>query len=278
MLTQRSSYVVDITMKYFILLFILCLNGNAQTSIQNELAAGKGFVDHYSLKNGQARKMVVKVITNPDDDDKIIGKWIYKFPSTNVITGKLYRNGALISTVELELDANKRTVFKNLNFKDENVGWERTISNIEYGEKSKEFQILNKEGEIESIMHVEFDSLKSPTKITTLDMHGKFKALATADYDYRNGTFNYKVFKKDMSIEMDRVEYYNLNYILKRNEFGDITEMFWPIAFAKKDVTIKHKIEYDYDKKGNWTKITRILVTPETEKVLSIIKRKINYQ
>lgn len=264
-------------MKCIILLFILSLHVNAQTSIHNELGSDKGFSEQYTLKNGQARKIVVKVITSPNDD-KIIGKWIYEFPSSNVITGKLYSDGELLSTTELELDAKKRIVSKNENFLHEKVGWERTITKIEYGEKSKEFQILNNEGEIESKMHVEFDSLNSPTKITTLDMHGEFKALATADYDYRNGTFNYKVFKKDMSIEMERVEYYNPNYILKKNELGDITEMFWPIALVKKDVTIKHKMVYDYDKKGNWTKVTRTLSTPETEKVLSIKKRKIKYE
>lgn len=78
-----------------------------------------------------------------------------------------------------------------------------------------------------------------------------------------------------MSSNLDNLEYFNPNYLIQENEFGDITEMYWPTA--KKGSNAVHIIEYKYDKKGNWIRIKKILTTPERRKVLKRVTRKFIY-
>lgn len=264
-------------MKHTISIFILIisLSLNAQTSIYTELTSSIGPSDYYLLKQEEAREITVNVITNPNDKDRYVDKWIYEFQSSGLIRTKLYRDGDLLSTSEFELDSKKRKISNKVNFKHKALGWERTNSKIVYGENLKELHLLNAQGKIKYKMIVEYDSLNSPVKITSLSNGGEFDGLEIADYDYKNGTYVYKVYRNDMSIVLDKIEYYNPNYLIQKNEYGDIIEMYWPTA--KKGSNVVHKIEYKYDKKGNWTKIKIMLITPDRKKVLETATRKIQY-
>jgi len=156
------------------------------------------------------------------------------------------------------------------------MGWERKSIKYAYSPFSKELQFLANDGKIKYRMLVQYDSLNLPVRITSMNNQGKLDGLSIAKYDYQNATYRYVVFKNDNSIVLDKIEYFNPDYIIEENENGDITEMFWPTA--KKGSNVIHKLEYKYDKLGNWTKLKKVLITPERKKVLAIITRKIKYK
>lgn len=232
-------------------------------------------MDYYILKYGKASEIRVTVVNNPNDD-KYVDKWEYEFKDDNLVRGILYRDSELLSRTEFELDSLNRKISLKENFKHKALGWKRTDSRTLYTENKKELQFLNSTGDIQYKMIVEYDSVHFPIKITSYNSQGEFDALSTASYDYDSNTYRYKVYKNDMSVVLDQPKHFILNYILQKNEFGDVTEMYW--ITSNKEANVRHVIEYKYDKKGNWIRKKRRLITPDRKKVLSVISRKIKYK
>ena len=72
---------------------------------------------------------------------------------------------------------------------------------------------------------------------------------------------------------MNEVLKNKLNFEIKRNEFGDLEEFYWPTS--KTD--IKYIVEYKYDKQSNWVEMKKIQINGNQKKTTEIIKRKIKY-
>lgn len=258
-----------------ILLCFFCWNISfAQTSIHTEIISSFQPENHYLLKVGEAKRITVKKINNPNDN-RLVDEWIYDFETKKKVNGKLYRDNSLITTRAFELDSINRVISNNTNFKHKALGWERTIIKYVYGTSSKELQFLDNNGKIKYRMLVQFNDMNLPIRITSFNSFGEIDGLSIADYDYEKGVFRYVVSKSDGSIVLDKIEYLNPNYLLERNDHGDISEMFWPTAKIGSNVV--HKLEYKYDKLGNWIRLKKIMVTPESKKTLAIITRKIDY-
>ena len=59
----------------------------------------------------------------------------------------------------------------------------------------------------------------------------------------------------------------NSNFIIDKNENGDITKMYW--ILTNKDDPYIHEIEYEYDEKGNWIGLFKYIVNPKGEKKIN---------
>jgi hypothetical protein len=265
-------------MKYIFTCLILSfyLSSTAQTSVYTEISSRARPSDHYLLKHGKARIVTVTIVNNPKKDDKYVDQWKYEFKENNRILATLNRNSELLARKEFELDSLGRRISMKENFKHKALGWQRKDSKIIYSDHKKEIQFLNEQREKQYTMIVEYDSVKSPIRITSFNSQNEFDGLSTADYDYENNRFVYKIYKADMSIVLNQPRSFILNYVLQRNEFNDIIEMYWPTS--EKSANVRHVIEYKYDKKGNWIRQKRTLIMPGRTKVLSIITRKIKYE
>lgn len=258
---------------YLTMLFLYTLNTFGQTSIYTELVSNI-LPKEYLIKGGKPSKIIVTVQNNPSGDS-YVDKWIYEFETSKKVIGKLYRDGNLSTTSRFTLDSIGRRISISKNLKHKSLGWKKTNTNYVFTHNSKELLFLNLEGDVKYRMLVQYDSLKSPVRITSFNSQNKFDGVSTAKYDYISGTFRYRVYRADRSIVVDKEEFYNHEYLIERNDNDDITEMYWPTA--RKGSGVVHKFNYKYDKLGNWIRMKKTLVAPGDKRVLSVTKRKITY-
>jgi len=243
-----------------------------QTSMHTEITQ-IDLPKDYILKNGIAKEIIVTKKINPGQDFSYSDKTVYTFTGKSIIHTTYFKDSELESTRDFSIDSLNRIVKNTIRFKFKTLGW--TISKYEtvYKEKMKDLKILNNDGSLNYTMRVIFNENNDPIEIKTLDANNKLISLATAKYDYKNNNFIYTVYREDGSIVLNKTEAFKKDYEIKRNEFGDLSEFYWPISKSG----IKYILEYKYDKLGNWIKIKKIQIDGENKKVTEIINRKIQY-
>ena len=240
-------------MKNTILFFLLliCTTSNAQTSIFREIFSNVNPPEEYILKNGEAKEITVTKVYNPDDDDRFVDVTTYDFRNSDHIKSELKRDEEIISKEIFILDSLNRIIKSRENFKHRSIGWKKTNIDYTYSERLKVMKILYNDGSLKEKLIIEYDSLRNPISINTLTASGLYSGLATAKYDYINNSFDYKLYDSDSVQVASRKDNINLNYIIKKNDFGDIIEQY--VATAPLEANSRLFIDYKYDKKGNWT-------------------------
>ncbi len=247
----------------------------AQTSISTEISIKTNPHDYYRIQ-GNPKKITVKEVNNPNDALRFEQKIEYTFNDDFNVRKTLYRDGELTITESFVLDSLKRRIEIESNYKHKAIGWEKKRSRIIYRENSKEMHFLNASGSVFKKMIVDFDSIGSPIKITSLRKGDVYDGSSTAEYDYGNSTYVYSVFQANGNLVTRTVKNYNKDYIITKDDKGNPTKMHG--VTARKEANVIHEVKYKYDKQGNWIKRTKKLIMPEKRKVLSVVTRKIKYR
>ncbi len=254
----------------FVLLFSIYCAG--QTSMHTEISR-IDLPKDYFLKNGKAKEIIVTRKVNPGQEFSYSEKINYTFPEKSIIRLKRYKNSELESTREFSLDSLNRVLKNTVRFKHKALGWRTSKYETIYGDKIKDLKMLNQDGSLDYTMRVILNEKNNPVEIRTLNKDNQLIGLSTAEYDYKNNTFVYKVYREDGSIVLNKTESFKKDYEIKRNEFGDLVEFYWPTSSSN----IKYVIEYKYDNKGNWTRIKKIQIDGKKKKTTEIKNRKIKY-
>ncbi len=243
-----------------------------QTSMHTEISR-IDLPKDYVLKNGEAKEIVVTRKVNPGQEFTYSEKINYTFPERSIIRLKRYKDSELESTREFSVDSLNRVLKNTVRFKHKALGWRTSRYETVYGEKSKDLKMLNQDGSLDYTMRVILNENNNPVEIRTLNIDNQLIGLSTAEYDYKNNKFVYKVYREDGSIVLNKTESFKKDYEIKRNEFGDLTEFYWPTSSSN----IKYIVKYKYDDKGNWTRIEKIQIDGQKKKTTEIINRKIKY-
>lgn len=110
------------------------------------------------------------------------------------------------------------------------------------GKKLIEIRLFDEKGELENIY--KYDYKKNViSKVKVLNKSGKM--LNTFENDYKSGLLNSQTVK-DSNNKVIRIEKF------KRNKNKDIIEIL--LIYPQDSTEYKYTFDYEYDKKGNWTK------------------------
>ena len=244
----------------------------SQTSIPSELMNKPRTEELYRTNDSNVKNMTVSE-TNFLKNETYTNKWIYNYSNDSIINGRLFKNEELKSIFEYIIDDNKEIIESKAVFYHNSLKNDRLHIKYKITDSSKTLTFINDNLNIVSKMIVEIDSLKSPTKITSV-RNGEIQAIETADYNYKLNTYNYKVYNYSNEIVLNKLEYYNYNFINDKNDFGDIVKMIWPLS-KNKSITI---FEYKYDKNNNWIKRIKKIIENDKEITTTIVKRNIIYK
>ncbi|MDY8135461.1 hypothetical protein [Aquimarina sp. 2201CG5-10] len=227
----------------------------------------------YVLKNGVAKEIFVTRKVNPGQDFSYSDKTNYTFPEKSIIRTKYYKDSEIESMKEFSVDSLYRVLKNTTRLKHKALGWRTSKYETVYKEKTKDLKILNQDGSLNYTMRIILNENNNPVEIRTLDINDQLIGLSTADYNYENNSFVYKVFKEDGTIVLNKTESFKKDFEIKRNEFGDLIEFYWPTSKSN----VKYVVEYKYDDRGNWTKMKKTQIDGKQKKVTEIINRKIKY-
>lgn len=260
--------------KLTILFFILKISSIfSQTSIPSELMNKPRTDDLYKVKEKNIER-VIAYETNYLKNETYVNKWIFNYSSDTIIRGKLLKNEELKSVFEYVLNDEKRIIEMKVNFFSQYVKNDKQHIKYEVTDHVKILNFLDNNSVIKAKMIVDMDSLQSPVRITSINSNNEIQSKETADYNYKTNTYNYKVYNYNNEIVLNKTEYYNPKFIIEKNEFGDITRMFWPLSSNKAIITF----EYKYDKNGNWIKRIKKNFSNNTESISTVVKREIKYK
>ncbi|MFH6988122.1 hypothetical protein ACHRVW_10280 [Flavobacterium collinsii] len=258
---------------FFFYFLLNALNAFSQTSIPSELINKPNTDDLYKVKEGDIESLEV-FETNYLKNESYINKWVFNYLADTIVRGRLFKNEELKSVFEYNLDHEKNIIETKVNFFSPYVKNDKLHIQYKFTDNVKTLIFLDSNSQIKSRMKVEMDSLKSPIKITSINSNNEIESQETADYNYETNSYNYKVYNYKNEIVLNKTEVYNRDFILEKNDFGDITKMIWPLSSNKTIITF----EYKYDKKGNWIKRTERNFENNQESISSIIKRNIKYK
>ncbi|WP_218841865.1 hypothetical protein [Winogradskyella ursingii] len=243
-----------------------------QTSMHTEISR-IDLPKDYVLKNGNVKEIIVTRQVNPGQDFTYSEKINYTFPESAIVRLKRYKDSELESTREFSFDTLNRVLKNTVRFKHKALGWRTSKYETVYGEKTKDLKILNQDGTLNYTMRVILNEYSNPVEIRTLNINNQLTGLSTAEYDYKNNQFIYKVYREDGSIVLNKTDFFRKDFEIKRNDFGDLTEFYWPTSSSN----IKYLVKYKYDKQGNWTILKKIQIDGKKKKITETKTRKIKY-
>ncbi|MFD1605170.1 hypothetical protein ACFSJW_01105 [Flavobacterium artemisiae] len=229
--------------------------------------------DFYKTKENNINNIIVNE-TNYLKSETYINKWIFTYNSDTIVSGKLFKNDELKSIFEYYLDKEKNIKEQKVSFYNKSVRNDFSHIKFEKDKNLKLLYLLDINSKLRTKIIVEEDSLHSPIKITNLSSDNEIQSKETADYNYIANTYVYKVYNYLGEIILEKSESYNPNFIIERNEFNDITKMFWPLSKNKVVIIF----EYKYDKQGNWIKRTKKRVIDNKKEISSYTTRDIKYK
>lgn len=261
--------------KHLFKLLFLFLSGlycSGQTSLHTEITR-IDLPKDYLLKDGMAKEIIVTRKVNPGQNYSYLETLEYTFPEKSSIKLNRYKDSELETTKLFTIDSLGRILKNTERFKHKSLGWSTSKFETVYNDSGKDLRVLHGDGSLNFTMRVLLDDNDNPIQIRTLDPNNRTIALSTADYDYDNNTFIYTVYNQDGLVVLNTTDPFKKNYEINRNEFGDLTEYYWPTSTSD----IKYLIEYKYDDRGNWIRMKKIQINGKKKTTTEITNRKIKY-
>jgi len=262
---------------FFISNFLFLQGQEREPSIYTEIINSHLPKNNYSLKNGIPKEITIIDTLNLYNNETWIKKNKYTYLTKDKIQVTKYKNNELSAEEIIKIDKENRIIDYDGNIKYNDGKWFMTRINYIYEKNKKTIEKINDFGEIYIRYSIEYDKFKNPAVIKFDIVGPNYERLETADYDYKNGVFMILEFGYDGRLENETKGFINTDYVISKNQNNDITKMYW-ITSDKKD-NIFHEFDYEYDKKGNWIKKIRTIITPnEPKKIISSTYRKIIYK
>lgn len=245
-----------ITIIIFLLYFCSIKAQDQEPDFYSEIYNKYASRNYYEVKNGKPSLIVVNDTNFYRNEKKWIEHHIYTFHKANEILVKKYRNDSLAKDEKYILDSKSRIIKYEGNIKYSKGEWYVTRLNFFYEPNKKIIEKNNRFGQIIMRYEVNYDSINNPTRIKSTIVGGSESSrFENINYDYKNGIFVRSEFNYDGKIINEAEGFINVNCVINRNKFNDITKMYW-ITSNKEDKII-HDIEYEYDDNGNWIKMIK---------------------
>lgn len=264
--------------------FFLQAQSLIKPTLDSEILEKYVLKPHFKLSAGEASKILI-LDTIYFDDGKDVEMTIYGFNEKNKFSLKRYVNKNLVGYRTFEIDSIGRILSYTDSLSSGSISTQGnfkkhiTRANYFYKEDRKIIERVDGDGNPVYRNIVYYDSLKNPTMISgTYILHKNIgDRLQTIDYNYDKATYVYSDYKYKSDEPHINNGFINLDYIIDKNEQGDITKMYWPLS--QKSDGIIHEIDYTYDEKGNWIKMFKTLTKPGEQKtIISKTYRKIKYK
>jgi hypothetical protein len=195
-----------------------------------------------------------------------------------MVSGEFYSDEELSTRFLFQLDSLKRVVKRINDCKTPFNKWNREIYVYTY-ENEKRMAEQHFVGNNELVRKVSYlyDEQGRPIQLSLLDPENNLIAFETADYDNVNFKYVHKVYNSDNQLVLTKSNSYNPDTTQNlKNDFGDYIKIFWPTADPQKKIF--HTYQYQYDKNGNWIKMSEFISKDGKEDVISRISRKISYK
>lgn len=267
----------------FILFLLITTVGYSQydqefePTFYSEIAERVAPRNYYSVKFGNPAEVIVNDTIFLANSETWIENNIYSFKSVKEMLVKKYRNNELIAEEIIELDSNNRILNYEGNLKYKGGKWYITKVKYQYQENKKIKEKINDSGETYLRYTVKYDSLKNPIEIEHTIVGLDHTRLQTVNYDYPNSKFILMDFNYHGRLEEEIKGNINSDYVLEKNENGDITKLYW--ILTDKIEPFIHEIDYEYDEKGNWIKLIKNVISPDgTKKPYYRTYREIKYK
>lgn len=233
--------------------------------------------NYHKIREGSAKKITAVKTWYEVGQVKNKEKWIYTPLSSNKVQGKFYRNNELETKFAYEFDNQDRKIKSEINTKIPSVGWQKHIYEVKYSNGNK---ILEKhyDGKKKLIRTVkfEYDSAQHPVKVTIETLQGQIKSFETADYDYRQHAYIYKVFDEEGRKVLEQTNFCNTKTdINKKNDAGDLVKFTAPTL--RPAYNGYYELNYTYDVRGNWTKIEEFITSRNKKETQTVTTRVIEY-
>ena len=263
-------------MKHLKLILILVLLKTlpvfSQTSIPSELMNKPRTEELYKVRENNIENLTVTEV-NYLKNETYTNKWIYNYTNDSIISGRLFKNDELKSIFEYVLNQDKKIIESKVLFHHSFGLKERLHIKYTINDSLKILTFLDANLNIQRTMIVQHDSLKSPIKITSIT-NNQIEAMETADYNYKLNTYEYKVYNNAGELVLEKIEHYNHDFIIEKNDYGDIVKMFWPISQNRSVITF----EYKYDNKNNWVKRVKKIAVNGKAETSTEVRRVIKYK
>ncbi|OYQ47459.1 hypothetical protein [Flavobacterium aurantiibacter] len=228
--------------------------------------------EFYKVRENNVESLTVTE-TNFLEDETYTNKWVYFYSKDSIINGKLFKDEELKSTFKYTINKNRELTESQVLFYHKQKVNDRLHVKYILSDSVMILKLLDEKLEVYRRMIVEMDSLKSPIKITSLN-NDEIEAEETAEYNYNLNTFKYKVYNRYNKLVLDKIEHYNHNFIIGKNELGDVVEMIWPLSRDKSVI----RFDYKYDQKNNWIKRVKKIIKNNKEVITTIVRRSIKYK
>lgn len=233
--------------------------------------------DFYTVKNGHPSTIVFYDTIQRVNSEKWTERTNYTFKKNTEILVKKFKNDSLIKDEKYHLDSKGRIVKYVGDWKHRKGEWFNKKLKFSYEKNKKIIEQLNTLDQTTERCEVHYNRFKDPTRIETTIVGSDHFKLEDLKYDYINGTYIH--LKTDSYGNPTHKEsgVFNVDYVIEKNEFDDITKMYW-ITSNKKKKIIYH-IDYEYDISGNWIKkITSRTENGVSKKIVSKAYRTITYK
>jgi len=249
--------------------------------VKSEIIENYSTNSPFRLKKGKPSKIMV-LDTLYRDDRKDVTQTTYSFKDAKHFSVKKFVNNKLRGYQTKEIDSIGREISYTdslLTGSSYSNGASKTDMNrakFTYRDNVKIEERLDSSGVSVLRFTTYYDSLKNPTTITKTLIGANMTHIQTIDYNYEKGTFVHVDYSNGSKEGQQNKGFINLDYVIDKNEQGDITKMFW--ILSKKEESVIYNIDYTYDERGNWIRIFTTMNNPnEPKKVVSKTYRKIEY-
>ncbi len=268
-------------MKYtlsIILIFLVFTINSLGQSIPTYWMNIHSLENYYETRNNDVKKIVVNKTGFYSSGEKYVERWMFYFNEPNKILGEFYKGSELKSKYTYEFDDQKQLIKKIISIKQPLSGWREETYAYEYSNGNKIVEKdFDENNELIRFVNFKYDNYHNPIKLTIVESPSLQKSYETADYDYKNSSYKYKVFNTNGDLVLEETNYCNTDSTNNiRNDMGDLTKVAWATSPPNKQVF--HIMDYKYDENGNWIKRERTVESKNGKNKRSIIKRKIEYK
>jgi hypothetical protein len=234
---------------------------------------------YHKIRMGNAKEIKVTVSGVMSLGERYKETIKYEFPSSNIITSEVKRDGKITRRNVKELCNNGFVLKMTSHTNHPALGWLTTTKKYDNYEEGRRLLERHYDDEITvtRVFNYEYDHRGWLEKISQHSPEGELISYETANYNTEEFFYTYTVFNSEGKVVSQTKNNFLFNDSLPvLNQFGDPTKVLWPTSST--NTPVYHTLEYRYDKTGNWTMLTRYINADGNKKRRMTVRRNIEYQ
>ena len=262
---------------FLVLVFSFVLTQQYAQSIPSYWMNIYHLYDYYAVRGDSVENIKVDVKEYYDSGESYTNKWTYAYKNRQTIQGTHTKDGDVDTRFEYKLDSLNQVIKRTIDSKFVNSTWRREGYEFDYqgGKLTTERQFSDKT--FVRLAKYSYNNNGFLTKITFFNHENTLLSYETAIYmtdrpSYMNEVFNDKrepLSEHEFPCKIDSSSN-------KKNDYGDWMQILWLSSTAEN--TVLYTMEYQYDKRLNWTERKIFIVVNGKKKSRSVVKRKLVYK